>query len=101
MRAIDTWVILCYIGMFSAIMEYVLILYLTKNVPKSNTKTGNQTYKSAHQPEETQALGQSEAHDQSREKREKISNAIEKFAQIILPSYTILFPMVYFIICTS
>ena len=30
MRAIDVWVILCYAGMFSALMEYILILYLTK-----------------------------------------------------------------------
>merc|ERR1712228_586518 len=30
MRAIDMWVILCYIGVFSALMEYCIILYLTK-----------------------------------------------------------------------
>merc|ERR1712228_878979 len=30
MRAIDVWVIFCYIGVFSALMEYCIILYLTK-----------------------------------------------------------------------
>ena len=30
MRAIDVWVIFCYIGVFSALMEYCVILYLTK-----------------------------------------------------------------------
>ena len=31
MRAIDVWVVLCYIGVFSALVEYCIILYLTKS----------------------------------------------------------------------
>ena len=51
LRAIDIWVILCYIGVFSALMEYCLILYLTKasildhkfgKKPKENYEVANQ-----------------------------------------------------------
>ena len=31
MRAIDVWVILCYIGIFSTLVEYCFVLYLTKS----------------------------------------------------------------------
>ena len=31
MRAIDVWVVLCYIGVFSALVEYCIILYLSKS----------------------------------------------------------------------
>ena len=30
MRAIDFWVILCYIGEFAALMEYIVVLHLTQ-----------------------------------------------------------------------
>ena len=38
MRAIDVWVVLCYIGIFSSLMEYCGILYLTED---SESKNGN------------------------------------------------------------
>ena len=31
MRAIDVWVILCYVGVFSTLVEYCFVLYLTKS----------------------------------------------------------------------
>ena len=31
MRAIDVWVILCYIGIFSTLLEYCFVLYLTNS----------------------------------------------------------------------
>ena len=78
MRAIDVWVILCYAGMFSALMEYILILYLTKeDIPN------NQAWK------------------EKQMKRRSLSNTLEKIAQFFLPFYNFVFPIIYFIICMS
>ena len=41
MRAIDIWVVLCYIGTFSALMEYCLILYLIKTSKQNNNTRQN------------------------------------------------------------
>jgi len=43
LRAIDVWIVLCYIGVFSALIEYCLVLYLTRvalwEAPFIGTKT--------------------------------------------------------------
>ena len=43
LRAIDVWIVLCYIGVFSALIEYCLVLYLTRvaqwEAPFIDTKT--------------------------------------------------------------
>ena len=80
MRAIDVWVILCYIGMFSALMEYIVILFLTKD-SASNDKKDNEERKS------------------SKKKRQMLAKIIERVSQIILPFYNLVFPIIYFMIC--
>ena len=77
MRAIDFWKILCYTGMFSALMEYILILFLTKE-----DKTENQVLM------------------EKQIKRQMSVNIIERVAQFVLPFYNFVFPIIYFIICT-
>ena len=55
MRAIDIWVVLCYIGTFSALMEYCLILYLIKTSKQNNNTRQNDLI----QDEEFQELNNS------------------------------------------
>jgi len=75
MRAIDFWVILCYTGMFSALMEYIVILYLS-TVSQTDTEEGSQ-------------------------KRIMIANAIERVIKYVLPLYNLMFPIIFFTICPS
>ena len=99
MRAIDVWVIFCYIGMFSTIMEYCLILYLKKaGTIEKNAK--NQVYIANHHSEEIQTLKENGALEQNEKIRIKLANIIEKIAMFLLPTYSILFPIIYFMICT-
>ena len=99
MRAIDVWVIFCYIGMFSAIMEYCLILYLKKAAQmEENTKT--QVYVTSHNSEEIQALEENGTPKSKENLKLKSANLIEKFATFLLPMYSIVFPITYFMICT-
>ena len=76
MRAIDFWVILCYTGMFTALMEYIVILHLTQ-VDKTDNEEGNQT----------------------QNQRLKVSNMFETATKFILPFYNIVFPIIYFMVC--
>ena len=75
MRAIDFWVILCYTGMFSALMEYIVILYLS-TVSQTDTEEGSQ-------------------------KRIMVANAIERVIKYVLPLYNLMFPIIFFTICPS
>ena len=80
MRAIDFWVIGCYIGMFFALMEYIAILHLLQiftSDGQTNIEVGNQNH------------------------RKMVANAIEKITKFLLPLYNIVFPVIYFMICTS
>ena len=99
MRAIDVWVVFCYIGMFSAIIEYCMILYL-KKVPKIEQTTKTQSYIANHHSEEIQALEENGTPIQKKSLRLQSANVIEKIATFILPLYNIVFPITYFMICT-
>ena len=76
MRAIDFWVILCYTGMFSALMEYIVILYLS--TPSKENEEENQNHS----------------------KKKTIANAIERITKVLLPFYNIMFPVIFFTVCT-
>ena len=99
MRAIDCWVIFCYIGMFSAIMEYCLILYLKKAAQIEETKKP-QVYVTNHNSEEIQALEENGTPKSKENLKLKSANLIEKIATFLLPMYSIVFPITYFMICT-
>ena len=85
--------------MFSAIMEYCLILYL-KKAGQIEQHTKNQVYIANHHSEEIQTLKENGAPKQSDNLRLKFANVIEKIAMFLLPTYSIVFPIIYFMICT-
>ena len=89
MRAIDVWVILCYVAVFYALMEYCLVIHLT---------TGNTLEKST-QPEYIQAENNQEI-DYHKKKNQNLARKIETFSRVLLPLYSILFFTLYFIICS-
>ena len=98
LRAIDIWVILCYIGVFSALMEYCLILYLTKDSILD--------HKFGKKPRENYEIANQDSDENSKEadirKRNlKVANDMEKATRIILTTYLCTFPICYFFICTS
>ena len=100
MRAIDVWVLFCYIGMFSALMEYCVILYLTKT---------SIIYQKSAQVKETELIclnqeQEKETHiEKLNEKKEdyrlKYARVIERTARISLITYNFCFPLCYFFIC--
>ena len=102
MRAIDVWVLFCYIGMFSALMEYCVILYLTK------TSIFDQKYAQVKETELTclnQEQGKETHTEKLNEKQEdyrlKYARVIERTARISLITYNVCFPLSYFIICLA
>ena len=95
MRAIDVWVVLCYIGIFSSLMEYCGILYLTED---SESKNGN--YKKVVAEAVESGENNSVANPtELQNTRLVLANTIEKIARILFPVYNIFFPIIYFIIC--
>ena len=96
MRAIDIWVILCYMATFYALMEYCIILYLTKTLkPDKKTKTNVLI-----QNEEGQEQVENSSHKPKTNRRLILANAIEKISRFLLPFYNIAFPICYFMVCT-
>ena len=102
MRAIDVWVIFCYIGVFSALMEYCVILYLTK------TSIFDQKYSKIKETELTclnQEQGKETHTEKLNEKQEdyrlKYARVIERTARISLITYNVCFPLCYFIVCLA
>ena len=102
MRAIDVWVLFCYIGMFSALMEYCVILYLTKT---------SIIYQKYAQVKETELICLNQEQEKEnptetlKERQEdyrlKYARIIERAARISLIVYNISFPLCYFLICLS
>ena len=82
MRAIDFWVILCYIGEFAALMEYIVVLSLTQFV---SVEDG----------------GRIDNQEGNNSQRLMIANIIETVTKSLLPLYNIVFPIIYFVLCTS
>ena len=97
MRAIDVWVILCYVGVFYALIEYCIIIYLTK-VDKTKNKTKLLTNNHVEEIiEDEVALPKRE---QSASSQIILANNLEKISRIILTLYNIVFSVCYFVVCT-
>ena len=102
MRAIDVWVVLCYIGIFSAVIEYCVIIYLTKDPLTNKTQYEKNTEAQAHataQAEEILELGGSGCLKKQPSKRQQLANRIESITRFLLPFYNIIFPIIYFAVC--
>ena len=78
MRAIDFWVIMCYTGVFAALMEYIVVLHLTQ-LFNADDKANNR---------------------ENLKKRLLTVHFIEKVTKFLLPFYNTLFPIIYFMLCT-
>ena len=96
MRAIDFWVILCYMGTFFALMEYCVILFLTK-ISKSDKKRKPNILINN---DEAQEVSGHHCQIQKKNIRLIIANIIEKIAQFLLPFYNLAFPICYFVVGT-
>ena len=111
MRAIDVWVILCYIGIFSTLLEYCVVLYLT-NSSLLDSKFGKP------KPKEINPLNQEERnlnHDcqeslNSNHESKKAAaieinlehaRKIENVSRIVIVTYNATFPFFYFVICVA
>merc|ERR1712228_980697 len=83
MRAIDVWVVLCYIGVFYSLVEYVFIIYLTKYSSGAG--------KLVH----SKYIGTEDDQDQEIIKPKKyrvdLARKIENVSCVLLPLYNILF----------
>ena len=94
------WVILCYIGVFSALIEYCIILYLTKIslFDQHPAQVKDQELICLNQEQE-----KDDHNETSNEKEDKLKYAriIERTARISLITYNICFPLCYFIICLA
>ena len=99
MRAIDVWVVLCYFAIFSALMEYCAIIYLTKN-PESENKTEEVQPHKTTQAEETIELGGTGSLMKKPSKKQNLANRIESITRFLLPFYNISFPIIFFAVCT-
>ena len=101
MRAIDVWVILCYIGIFSVLVEYCFVLYLSKS-PMLDSKFGGA------KPKELDAANGEESNVNQESKKAaaieinlKYARKIENVFRIIIFTYNVTFPLFYFVICVA
>ena len=96
------WVIFCYIGVFSALMEYCVILYLTKtsifDQKYAQVKETELTCLNQEQEKETHAEPLKEKQE---DYRLKYARVIERTARISLITYNVCFPLCYFVICLA
>merc|ERR1719491_2072438 len=98
MRAIDVWVILCYIGIFSVLVEYCFVLYLSKS-PMVDSKFGGA------KPKELNPTNQEESNVNQESKKAaaieinlEYARKIENVFRIIIFTYNATFPLFYFVI---
>ena len=96
MRAIDVWVVLCYIGIFSSLMEYCGILYLTEDCESKNGNYKKVVTEVIETGENNSAANPIELQNT---RRLVLANTIEKIARVLFPVYNIFFPIIYFIVC--
>ena len=101
MRAIDVWVILCYIGVFSVLLEYCLVLYLTKSL-MLDSKFGRPKPKEINPVNE----GASNVDQESKEAATieinlQYARKIENVSRIVIVTYNATFPLFYFVICIA
>ena len=99
MRAIDVWVILCYIGIFSALLEYCFVLYLT-NSSLLDSKFGRPKPKEINPVNEEESNLNHESKEAAPiEINLEYARKIENFSRIIILLYNATFPICYFVIC--
>ena len=98
LRAMDIWVVLCYIGVFYALMEYCLILYLTKLsiLDQKFSSNHHKQYELANQDD-----SKTQMDEEIMERNFKVARVIEKFSRITLIAYICIFPICYFVVCTT
>ena len=102
MRAIDVWVIFCYIGVFSALMEYCVILYLTKtSIFDQNCAQVKETELTCLNQEQEKETHTEKSNEKQKNYRMKYARVIEMTARISLITYNVCFPLCYFIICLA
>ena len=99
MRAIDVWVILCYIGVFSVLLEYCFVLYLTKS-SMLDSKSGRPKPKGINPVNEEESNLNHESKEAAPiEINLEYARKIEKCSRIIISLYNASFPVCYFVIC--
>jgi hypothetical protein len=101
MRAIDVWVILCYIGIFSTLVEYCFVLYLTKS-SLLDSKFGRPKPKEIDPVNEGASNVDPESkEDAAIEINLEYARKIENVSRIVIVTYNATFPLFYFVICIA
>ena len=101
MRAIDVWVILCYIGVFSVLLEYCFVLYLTKS-SMLDSKSGRRKPKEINPVNEEESNLNHESKEAAPiEINLEFARKIENASRIIIVTYNATFPLFYFVICIA
>ena len=99
MRAIDVWVILCYIGVFSVLLEYCFVLYLTKS-SMLDSKSGRRKPKEINPVNEEESNLNHESKEAAPiEINLEYARKIENASRIIIVTYNATFPLFFFVIC--
>ena len=101
MRAIDVWVILCYIGIFSTLVEYCFVLYLTKS-SLLDSKFGRPKQKGINPVnQEASNVDHESKEDAAIEINLEYARKIENVSRIVIVTYNATFPLFYFVICIA
>ena len=101
MRAIDVWVILCYVGVFSTLVEYCFVLYLT-NLSLLDSKFGRPKPKEINPVNEEESNLNHESKEAAPiEIHLEYARKIENVSRIIIVTYNATFPLFYFVICIA
>ena len=111
MRAIDVWVILCYIGIFSTLVEYCFVLYLTNSSllvskfgrpkPKEINPVNQEESNLNHEYQEDSNLNHESKEAASIEINLEYARKIENVSRIVIVTYNATFPICYFVICIA
>ena len=107
MRAIDVWVILCYIGIFSTLLEYCFVLYLTNSSkfgrpkPKEINPVNQEESNLNHEYQGDSNLNHESKKAASIEINFEYARKIENVSRIVIVTYNATFPICYFVICIA
>ena len=86
LRAIDVWIILCYVNVFTTLVEYCIVLYLTKGKEMELVKVGNGRW-ATKSGTDTKNLA--------------TAWKIEQIFRVIMPLYNFLFFTIFVIVCET
>lgn len=108
MNSMDVWQIMSYLNVFFVLVEYCLVLWLSKGVPLNDVSVNKISPRSRKKMVRSQIYvkyNNSDCHflkfQGKVQRRMRLAGKVENTARIIMPMYTFVFTIIYFAVCIT